>query len=366
MSDIESESGQPRRKQGKINKNLHSRDMEKLGRRRDEEFLTKESLLVEARKTGPYCDCLMVCMANVSIEHREYILNNINNGRPKNEQDTYLIELIDRFNVARHRPKTENSKQAGSSFRYFAMKGNERFPGWRKAFISLRAISNKAVSRLTHLKESNKTPEDGRGKHFNRANVKSQIVLTSIHEHISSFLTKVTHYTPMPVHYLDSELTVTDACGEQIRNHTLSRLLLTLTMSDRFETMNQYYPIRGHSFMLCDKTFGVMKRAVKKHDRMYSPEQYKVIICNAKNKYPGYEVVEVQDEDILNFKKWWPHYFKKTSISTDSNKQAFTISKYRNIVYSILNYIPDEYRQFYTERLAWPTSNDTDNDDLYD
>ncbi|KAG8245325.1 hypothetical protein J6590_005638 [Homalodisca vitripennis] len=202
-------------------------------------------------------------------------------------------------------------------------------------------------------------------------------------------------------------------------NHRLSRLPLTLTMSDRFETINQYYPIRGYSFMPSDRTFGVLKRAVKKHGRIYSPEQYKVIICNAKNKYPGYEDVDVQNEDILNFKEWWPHYFKKTSISTDSNKQAFTISKYRHIVYSskqrgyvqtsefidgavfvsfkmnktdvvqlptthaysgkvpikkkkindvssVLNYIPDEYRQFYTECLAWPTSNDADNDDLDD
>lgn len=51
--------------------------------------------------------------------------------------------------------------------------------------------------------------------------------------------------------------------------------------------------------MPCDRTFGVIKRAVRKYDRIYSPEQYKTIICNAKNMWPKYENVEVQNQDIL-------------------------------------------------------------------
>uniref|UniRef100_A0A1B6EE39 DUF4371 domain-containing protein n=1 Tax=Clastoptera arizonana TaxID=38151 RepID=A0A1B6EE39_9HEMI len=370
--------------------------------------------------------------------------------------------LIDRLDVARHRPKNEHSKQTSSSFKYFAMRDTERLPVCRKAYTSLHSISNKVVARLTHLKGSNKTPEDKRGQHSNRPNAISQDNLTKIHNHISSFPTKITHYTSVPVHYLESDLSVTkmftlflekypdmkgiikyefylkyfkdnfsypfgrpqvdvcstcedlntkikstalndtakrvavaellvhkrrakkfynkmqevtelcknredtaaivfnymqnlplpfmpvqemfylrklwyyvfnisdlsnkhsvfftysegtdkkgpdevctfinqyiesyipltvkhlhvfsDACGGQNHNHTLSRFLLALTMSGRFETINQYYPVRGHSFMPCDRTFGLLKRAIKKHDRIYSPDQYKVIICNAKKR----------------------------------------------------------------------------------
>lgn len=54
---------------------------------------------------------------------------------------------------------------------------------------------------------------------------------------------------------------------------------------------------------------------------------------------PGFEVVVVQNEDILNFKDWWPKYFKKTCVSTGINKQNFGISKYRHLVYDTRNRI---------------------------
>lgn len=597
MSDSECEENQPKRKKGKVNKHLHVREKEKMARRRGEEFVTKEGTLIEAKQTGPDCECRKVCTTNFSIENRESILKNLYSGRPKNEQDTFLIGLIDRFDVARHRPKNENSKEASSSYKYFAMKGNIRFPVCRQAFINLHAISNKVVSRLTNLKEDNKTPVDMRGKHPNRVNAIPPEILILIQEHISSFPTKITHYTPMPVVYLDAELSVkkmydlfvdkfpdlsnvvkyefylkyfkdnfsysfgrpqvdvcstceelnmkiksstlneaakraavaelivhkrrakkfygklqevtelcksredtsaivfdymqnlplpfmpvqemfylrklwyyvfnitemknnhsvfytyeegtakkgpdevcsfvqnyvdhfipgnikhlhifSDACGGQNRNHALSRFILTLTMTGRFETINQYYPIRGHSFMPCDRTFGVVKRAVKKYDRIYSPEKYVEIICNAKKTPPGFEVVVVKNEDILKYKDWWPNYYKKTCVSSGINKQKFAISKYRHLIYdsklrgtiktaefidgvvflhfklnkmdvvqfpiekaydgkvpikkkkiedvsTVLQYIPDEFKPFYQDRLAWPTIEAHDTDDLDD
>lgn len=93
-----------------------------------------------------------------------------------------------------------------------------------------------------------------------------------------------------------------DACGGQNRNHALSRFILTLAMSGRFESINQYYPIQGHSFMPCDRTFGVLKGAVKEYVRIYLPEKYLEIICTAKKTPLSFEVVVVQNEDILNFK----------------------------------------------------------------
>lgn len=140
-------------------------------------------------------------MTNFSIENRDSILKNLYSGRPKNEQDTFIMELIDRFDVPRHRPKTANSKQASSSYIYFAMQGSERLPVFYQALLNLHATSNKAVSRLTNLKYSNKAPGDMRGKHRNRPNAIPPEVLLHIHEQISSFSTNITHYTPIPVLY---------------------------------------------------------------------------------------------------------------------------------------------------------------------
>ncbi|KAG8329292.1 hypothetical protein J6590_089898, partial [Homalodisca vitripennis] len=105
-------------------------------------------------------------------------------------------------------------------------------------------------------------------------------------------------------------------------------------MTGRFKTIHQYYPVRGHSFMPCDRTFGVVKRAVRRYDRIYSPEEYISIICNAKKKLPTYEVVAVQNEDITDFKTWWPLLFKKTPGSVQNVSDKFSLSKYRYIIYN--------------------------------
>ncbi|XP_046661369.1 uncharacterized protein LOC124354740 [Homalodisca vitripennis] len=116
--------------------------------------------------------------------------------------------LIDRVEVARHRPVSGSSKQNTSSYKYFAMKDNTRVPVCRKAFINLHAITSKALYRLTKLKEANNTPEDRRGKHDKRVNAKSAEITGLIHSHITSFPTKISHYTTTPQTYLDAHLTV--------------------------------------------------------------------------------------------------------------------------------------------------------------
>jgi hypothetical protein len=53
-------------------------------------------------------------------------------------------------------------------------------------------------------------------------------------------------------------------CGGQIKNHTLSRMLLALTDIGRFKKIIQNFPVRGHSFLPCDRDFVLIKRYLKK------------------------------------------------------------------------------------------------------
>lgn len=57
-----------------------------------------------------------------------------------------------------------------------------------------------------------------------------------------------------------------DACGGQNRNHTVTRLLLAMAMNNRFSVIHQYFPVRGHSFIPCDRNFSVIKRSVRRFD----------------------------------------------------------------------------------------------------
>lgn len=588
--DASSDTSEPRRKKGKVTKHKHAKEIMKRARSKGEEFVTNTGLLVEVKKTGKDCACRNKCMEHFSPDEKETIIKTLYNGRPKNEKDVYLMGLIERHEVARHRPVNESSKQTAYSYTYFAMKNNNRVKVCRTAFISLHASSNHAVSRLTSLLGSNITPEDGRGKHVNRGNVLPAVVNAMISDHVKCFPTYVSHYTSKPVTYLDAELTVSkmhmlflekhphlkgtvkyeyylkyfnenfgyrfgrpqvdvcpscedlnsklkssvlndnakrtaaaelmvhkrrakkfytklksvtelsksdpkvggvvfdfmqnlplpampvqdifylrklwyfvfnaqdlktgqsvfynypegealkgpnevcsflhdfienyvpkeveilhifsDACAGQNRNHTLIRFLLTLTMNKRFKEIHEYFPVRGHSFMPCDRTFGLIKRVIRKHDRIYVPDQYKELICKSKAKQPTFLVTDVCNEDIINFKSWWPVHFKKTTQSkpfgTPPTKVPFSISKFKQIVYrkgdrfiechefidsfvkykfklnknenvpfpherayttkipikrkkiedvvKIMKYIPQEYMPFYEELKTWPTT----------
>jgi hypothetical protein len=87
-----------------------------------------------------------------------------------------------------------------------------------------------------------------------------------------------------------------DACGGQNRNNTLVRFLLALVSTGRFQKIHQYFPVRGHSFLQCDRNFGTVKRKIRRKDRIYTPEEYNEMIRIAKNT--GYSVTNISPENI--------------------------------------------------------------------
>ncbi|KAG8316844.1 hypothetical protein J6590_040099 [Homalodisca vitripennis] len=469
MSESDSDDQlEPRRKKGKVNKHLHNKG---------EEFVTDKGKLVEKKTCGPDCSCKKLCMAEFSDEHKQCIITNLYKGQPKNEKDIYLMGLIDRVEVARYRPVSGSSKQNTSSYKYFAMKDNTRVPVCRKAFINLHAITSKALYRLTQLKEANNTPEDRRGKHDKRVNAKSAEITGLIHSHITSFPTKISHYTTTTQTYLDAHLTVKyefylkffrdifsyrfgrpqidacstcedlntkikstvlcdtakraavgeliahksrgkkfyrkleeikdDSCGGQNRNHSMTRFLLALTMTGRFKTIHQYYPVRGHSFMPCDRTF--------EFSRLKS---IFLSFAMQRRNSPPMKWLQYRMKISRTLRPGGLYFSKKTPGSVQNVSDKFSLSKYRYIIYSynsqekgyvqtyeyiqgivsatfrlaktgevslpsakayggpvpimkkklndiskVTHYIPKQYRGFYEERLAWPTGNNSDNEE---
>jgi hypothetical protein len=66
-----------------------------------------------------------------------------------------------------------------------------------------------------------------------------------------------------------------DNCGGQNKNHTLSRMLLALTDIGRFKKIIQNFPVRGHSFLPCDRDFALIKRYLKKkRSNLYTTPVY--------------------------------------------------------------------------------------------
>lgn len=127
-----------------------------------------------------------------------------------------------------------------------------------------------------------------------------------------------------------------DATGGQNRNNTVIRYLMTLVSSGRFEKVIQYYPVRGHSFLPCDRNFGLVKRHLKRTDRVYSPTQYAKMLVEASSNSKFTSVLHEGKIFSVNFKNWWKKYYKTKILSVESlgkrvpkeEKETFSISKY--------------------------------------
>lgn len=132
-----------------------------------------------------------------------------------------------------------------------------------------------------------------------------------------------------------------DGCGGQNRNHTMIRMLSSLTSTKMFKDIKQYFPVRGHSFLPCDRDFAVLKRKLRRCDRIYTVKEVADILLSAStsNKF---KVILPSTKDIVDFKQWWPKHYKKNMLSIDSigknvpldQKILFKISQYTFFHYS--------------------------------
>ncbi|CAG9836534.1 unnamed protein product [Diabrotica balteata] len=64
---------------------------------------------------------------------------------------------------------------------------------------------------------------------------------------------------------VDEVYLYTDICTGHNKNYTMIRLLMQPTDSGRFKKVVYRLPIRGHSYLPCDRVFGLVK-----HDRFYT------------------------------------------------------------------------------------------------
>ena len=71
---------------------------------------------------------------------------------------------------------------------------------------------------------------------------------------------------------------------------------------------------------------------------MYTPDLYDNIIKTAKKSVPLFEVKRVKNGDIINFKNWWPMFFKETTKNIEKKGEKFCISKYRQLLYKSKDY----------------------------
>lgn len=154
---------------------------------------------------------------------------------------------------------------------------------------------------------------------------------------ICSFL--LDYLKDIPEHTKELHL-FSDNCWGQNKNHTVIRMLLALTDSGRFSKIIHYFPVRGHSFLPCDRDFAMVKRKLRKCDRIFTIHQITelIVTSSTSNKFTA---KEVKTDEIKTFTTWWPKFYKKNCISDEttsnsvprSSKTHFNISTYSEFIY---------------------------------
>ncbi|XP_068081652.1 uncharacterized protein [Anabrus simplex] len=185
----------------------HKHSVLKHARLRGLAYVNKRGRVVEGKETGSDCRCRKKCFEIINEEARMSILSKFLQLPSKDAQDLHLQRLIEKNEIKTRRPRNENSKQRAASFTYFVMDGNNRKKVCRSAFMSMHAVTQKRVFRITMLLLHGEIPRDKRGTNPNTRKIPEDVTKL-ISDHIQSFPLKRTHYGGKEVHYLDARLTI--------------------------------------------------------------------------------------------------------------------------------------------------------------
>jgi hypothetical protein len=109
-----------------------------------------------------------------------------------------------------------------------------------------------------------------------------------------------------------------DNCAGQNKNNPITRFIMALVEVGKFDSVELLYPIRGHSFMPCDRDFSLIKRKLRKIDRLYLIEEILDVIRSASINPAKFQVHLLSHDAFLDFNNWWPIYYKKTCLSNSS------------------------------------------------
>ena len=150
-------------------------------------------------------------MELISEDAMKSTIQFINKFDSKNALDTYLQSLIEKKDIQREHPRSEEPKKNEFTFIYHIKKNGVKKKVCKKAFCSMHGISMKQVRRLCVFLKRNEQPIDHRGNsEGSRSNALPGDTLTKVREHIESLSVIYVHYYNKDAssYYLDEKLNV--------------------------------------------------------------------------------------------------------------------------------------------------------------
>lgn len=120
-----------------------------------------------------------------------------------------------------------------------------------------------------------------------------------------------------------------DNCSSQNKNHTMVHYLYVRAHTGRFKNIIQRYPEPGHSFLPCDRNFGLIEKEKRKRERIVLPAEWVQLV---KNTIKNFTIIPITQDIFLNFSDHFKGLFKK--MVTNKRKVKFGLSGYRKLEYN--------------------------------
>lgn len=158
------------------------------------------------------CKCPRKCSLSIDNDTKSQIWTYFYSLDTKNQQDLYLQTLIEAKEI-KCRVKNVTDCSAGTSENQSSQTKNKSFEYNVKVngvftAVCKNGVSPDRVARLTSLLVQNKTPIDMRGKNRSGNAIEGNICVI-IHDHISRFDVRETHYGTKKKKYLDAKPNIT-------------------------------------------------------------------------------------------------------------------------------------------------------------
>lgn len=225
MSASEDEGPEPKRRRGVTHQSSYKRYKIRDARVKGEAYVNYKNNLVpqKVKPEGITCICSYKCRIHIDQILIDDTWQKFYSLQSKDLQDTYLQTLVEVVDVKRRRRKVQECQMGNEdgsvdvdepppvkrnvSYVYNLKVNGELRVVCKACFMQIHGISRDRLARICQLLRINETPKDKRGK-SKSGNVKSGEICVRIHEHISKFDVKETHYGGKPKKYLDANLNI--------------------------------------------------------------------------------------------------------------------------------------------------------------
>lgn len=139
------------------------------------------------------------------------------------------------------------------------------------------------------------------------------------------------YFSNIMEHSVETVYLFSDNCSAQKKNFALTQFLYIVATKQMYGIKHiiHRYPEPGHSFLPCDRAFGIIEKKRRKLERVYLPETYKKLV---QDTCKNFNVIDVKQDMILNYSGFMKPLFKKTI--KNRAKVCFAILSYRFIEYT--------------------------------